>query len=709
MSSRSIRVNSIFASAFAAAASLAAVAALSGCGVASSSTSPTPFAAMGGAVHGGQSPIQGATVNLYVTNPAATGYGQAGTMIGTATTDAGGNFTIDNPATPANCPAGQQAYITAAGGYPSGQPSLTNTSVLMMAALGDCVNVNANTHVIINELSTVAAGYALSGFMTTSAGTGGLFTANVSAPAANSAATGSTTAAAGLPHAFVNATALVDWSSGNTHPTTAPATVGTATVSGVVPVALVNTLGNILQSCVNSATGSQLCNSLFSFTPSISGTAPANTLQAMINLARNPYPSTAAMTAATGLFSLASAQPSFLPTLTAQPPDWSISVVWRQSGTLPVPYNVGLDANDTAYFGSTSSAVIAGISAYGVPTPSFTAGTGTATRQVAPDAKGNVWVGNNSTLLLQYSASAGGAATTYTFPTGSEVAGIAVDKNNNIWVGSASSPGDNVFELAYPNYTVNYTSTAPGSFQPVNMAVDANQNIWEVNYFTGGSMAAVLPNLSAATPASTPTYTTTGTEVTPISATFASSATKPLGVVLDASGNAWYGITGSNSQTTTGIEEVIPSITSSVITSLNPQPLITGTTLGARASQSPGIDGSGVIYIPDNNSTSVSGIHIYSTQTVASSNTGGQVLSPPGSIYGCYLSTAATTTCGAQGSTAAIYNPRNVVVDSTGAVWTGSTSGGVVQTIGLGAPTWPLLAVGHPGVSPGNTTVTPLP
>jgi hypothetical protein len=178
---------------------------LAGCASNSAEKSGTPIAAsIGGVIHGGQSPIEGTTVNLYVTNPAATGYGQAAILIGSATTNAAGQFTIGNPATPANCPAGQQAYLTSAGGYPVGSPSLRNNSALLMAALGDCANVSASTFVIVNEVTTVAAAYALSGFMTTSA-SGSTFVANVSAPAANSAAAGTATVAAGLPHAFLNA------------------------------------------------------------------------------------------------------------------------------------------------------------------------------------------------------------------------------------------------------------------------------------------------------------------------------------------------------------------------------------------------------------------------------------------------------------------------------------------------------------------------
>jgi hypothetical protein len=194
-------------------------------------------------------------------------------------------------------------------------------------------------------------------------------------------------------------------------------------------------------------------------------------------------------------------------------------------------------------------------------------------------------------------------------------------------------------------------------------------------------------------------------------------------VVVDASGNAWYGIVGAcptacptgtpaddNTTAATGVEEVTPGLTSSVITTLGPQNEVANTTLGAQATGIPSIDGAGTLYLSDNIGAGALGIHVYSTvSATASSLTGGQVISPPSGYLGCYLATSSTTTCGT-GSSSAVYNSRETAVDSTGSVWADiSTTGGLTQLIGLGAPTWPLLQTGKPGLSPGSATVTPLP
>ena len=693
--------------------SLLTVGLLSGCGVSSGDAAPTPLAAFSGKIHGGQSPIQGAVVDLYVTKAAATGYGQSASFISSVTSDVNGAFNFSsNPITSSNCPAGQQVYITASGGYAAGSGLTNNSSSLMMAALGSCANVNASTYVIVNELTTVAAAYALSGFMTTATGHP-YATASVSAPVANNAATGSATAAAGLAHAFINANNIVNYSSGTALTQTPNISVAGVTVNGSVPAAELNTLGDIMQSCVNGATGNAACTSLFSMTPSISGVAPTNTLQAFINLARNPYPSATAMSATTGLLSLVSATPAFLPDLTAVPADWSIAVSYASTtGTLTsTPYYLALDANDTAYYStatittagkSNTSASIVGLSAYGTATPSYaTADASAAGRMVAPDALGNIWVAANDTAVYKYSAANGGTPTSYAV-TGPSY-GVAVDAVNNVWVSSAVVNTTNVQELAQASsYAINYTAVTPGGFQPYGLTIDANQNVWIAPYFNGGTLAAVLPNLSVGT-VSAPAYASSGTVGTPVSATLNGSFPKPYGMVIDASGNAWYGISGFGSVTTAGLEEVVPNSFTAPIASLTSGSLISSATLGAKATNMPAIDGAGSVYLSDTSGGGSLGLHVYST-TTANAGTSSNVLSPASGYLGCSLS-GTDTTC----SDYSVYSPRQAAIDSTGSVWTAMTSGGFSQLIGLAAPTWPLLSVGKPGLSPGSTVVTPLP
>ena len=367
----------------------------------------------------------------------------------------------------------------------------------------------------------------------------------------------------------------------------------------------------------------------------------------MINLARNPYPSAAAMNSTTGLFSIAPGTgAAFQPQLSTNPPDWSLAIVYKNAVFSTSDYFIGMDANDTVYAGTNAaSSKIVGLSAYGGATPSFAAaGAGTTTRQIAPDALGNIWVANNATLLTQYSATAGTITNTYTY-TGGDVYGVAVDKANNVWVGNAVATTPNVTELAYPGYAINYTSTAAGTFEPVAVFIDGNQNIWTADYFTNGNLASVLANLTPghlrlATPPPEQSSLQSPSP-SPAAASRSRSGLSPMPAAI-----AWFGMVGTSNQPDhnrcgrghPGIDQLGDHNDSTL------KAWSRGTTLNASATGIPSIDGAGTLFLSDN---IVAGIHVYSTMSsTTSSLTGGQVISPPSGYLACYLSTAATTTCG---------------------------------------------------------------
>ena len=118
------------------------------------------------------------------------------------------------------CPAGQFAYIVSSGGNTGGNNF--NSKAYLVAALGRCedlftAGVYTGGFIYINELSTVAAAYALNNFAAIGGGNGVFATVGIGAPSTNNAAVGCianggscpTTSAAGLRHAFQNAANLV--------------------------------------------------------------------------------------------------------------------------------------------------------------------------------------------------------------------------------------------------------------------------------------------------------------------------------------------------------------------------------------------------------------------------------------------------------------------------------------------------------------------
>jgi len=339
---------------------------LTGCGGQPfTQTAGTAGSAIRGIAHGGEQPVTGATITLYETE--SNGYGGAGKVLQSTPSDATGGFSFPGGY---SCDPGQQAYITGSGGSSGGA---ANPQLLLMAALGPCSALNGSTFIIMNEVTTVAAAYALSGF-TTISGT----TVNVSAPANNNAATGTTTAAAGLTHAFLNAANLANTTTGTANVNIVNNAAQAGSLNGIVPQAQINALANSLQSCVNSGGGSATsttvndgsnCGLLFSNTPTVAGTVPSNTLQSMLNLAQNPYPSAGAITA---IYNLGPPASAFLPALTTSPLDWDIAITYKMLSyptncfTPPClqtsyPYHLTLDANDNVYVTNPSgSSAVAG-------------------------------------------------------------------------------------------------------------------------------------------------------------------------------------------------------------------------------------------------------------------------------------------------------------------------------------------------------------
>ncbi len=121
------------------------------------------------------------------------------------------------------------------GGNPGLAPGTNNPSLALMGLLGQCGTLGPHTFIIINELTTVAAVWALTPFMVDATHIGT-----------------SPTNVQGLLNAFAIAQTMVNINGGG-----AP---GNAASIATIPVTEINTLGDILAGCVNS-TGSTVTTS----------------------------------------------------------------------------------------------------------------------------------------------------------------------------------------------------------------------------------------------------------------------------------------------------------------------------------------------------------------------------------------------------------------------------------------------------------------
>jgi len=248
-----------------------------------------------GIVHGGQQPVSGSTVTLYAAG--ASGDGSTATSLVSTTTGNDGSFIFS--AYTYTCTS-QQLYVVATGGNPGLSPSTTNNLQLsLMTALGACSAINSNTNIAINELTTVAAVSTLSSYMTNYASIG--------------SASGDATA---MANAFTLAGELVNTSTGTVPGITIP--------NGyTAPTSLIYTLGDILATCVNSpgSASSSACPTLFADTTPYQGSAPTETIGAMLQLAKkfNQNVTTA--------YGLATATGPFQPILAAAPADWTVPLL----------------------------------------------------------------------------------------------------------------------------------------------------------------------------------------------------------------------------------------------------------------------------------------------------------------------------------------------------------------------------------------------
>jgi trimeric autotransporter adhesin len=171
----------------------------------------------------------------------------------------------------------------------------------MMSVLGTCGSLTSSTYITVNELTTVAAVWALAPFMSSYSSVG----------------SGAGDAAA-LASVFTLASYYVNVATGMIPGQNVPA--GTT-----VPIAQINTLANILSSCVNSTGGvagdGSPCGTLFAAATPNGGTTPANVIGAGLNIANNPLANVSS------LYGLVQATAPYQPTVTMAPPNLTVGLI----------------------------------------------------------------------------------------------------------------------------------------------------------------------------------------------------------------------------------------------------------------------------------------------------------------------------------------------------------------------------------------------
>lgn len=611
---------------------------LIGCSMATTAApDPVRGAAIAGTVHGGQQPVSGARIYLLAANPA--GYdspslsllttaltGSAVDAIGAyGTTSAAGAFRVtgDYSCTTGygqgtstdsggvTLPGNEQVYLYVVGGNP-GLGSGDNSNIGLMAALGPC-DAQFSSTLVINELTTVAAAYAFAGYAT---------------DATHISSSGSALALTGLTNAGLNTQNLANVVSGG---------VASSTTGHIVPAANIITIADMLAACVNGASGNSSCSTLFQYTKSngATGTTAADTATAAINLAHNPYPSAAGMTA---LYGLASATPPFAGGLASQPNDFTLGIYITGGGfTNGSASALAIDASGNAW--STSGYRLCKFSSTGVAislSSGYTGGGLYAVKNIAIDNSGNVWApnlyhntlsefSNNGAPITDsngYSGAAGGI---------SSPLGVAIDAAGNVWIANQSGSLSKYSGAGTAISGSGGYADGGGNVAFYGVAIDSAGNVWAPNYNNG----------------SVSKFSSNGTPISPSTGYYGGYLYNPYAVAIDASNNVW-----------------LPDYYTSTLHEFsNSGGVLSGASGfaggGLNTPESIAIDSAGRVWAANFNGNTVS----------VFTNTGTALSPSPGYNAG-----------------SGIYGPVNIAVDGSGDVWVTNYNGSLTELIGAASP-----------------------
>ncbi|MEO5361033.1 MAG: NHL repeat-containing protein [Nitrospirota bacterium] len=419
-----------------------------------------------GVVLNGQIPVASSTVTLY---RAGTQRGTQAVALGSAQSDDNGNFNISyTPPLDTNA----VLYLIADGAI-----NVLESPVRLATVLGSAPVAASNA--VINERTTVAAAYAMAQFINGR---------NISGTSP------------GLQNAAAIVQNLVDIKTGNVGAVLASSPNGTATST----MSQFNTLANLLASCVGLP---RLCRSLFALATPPGGSAPQDTLQAIVNIAHYPWQNVWL------LYAMSKSGP-YTPALTSAPDAWTLAIKYTGNGhEFDGPGNMAVDKD------------------------------------------GNVWVTNNYEYNSDPSQSVcGGKLLMKLTPTGSDAPGapysgggidgtgfgIGIDTNGDVWIsnfgfqgkGCTTPPSSNSvskFSPAGVALSPNKGFTSGGISSPQGTASDQSGNIWIANYDNNSVTQYPLGNTNAPL-----VFSNVGLE-------------KPFGLAIDGEGNAWIAGSGNDS------------------------------------------------------------------------------------------------------------------------------------------------------------------
>ena len=420
--------------------------------------------------------------------------------------------------------------------------------------------------------------------------------------------------------------------------------------SGTVPQALIDTIGNVLANCVDSAntsgSASSQCTSLFSNARSAgtSGTTPIDTASAAIDIAHNPWANVSALVGS--VINTAPFQPSL-----SSATDLSVGITYTPAHVAN-PEGMAIDGKGQVWYANPISGYVTALNPIGgVQYNVLVAGFD---NYIAIDGNNNAWFNNSTTQSLNRISSAGtyigayqvagnyidldvGVAVDGTNDTGYIYAGRAYD---GITASSMSKFDGNGNVVATPGDPLSGSVTCLANQNPGHSAADSaanGYNLW-ISSETGSAICKI--------------NTLTGAQIFKFSVP-AAYGTGPEFPAIDSSGNVWFG-----TQTNSAVIKLSQSGAATYPTGGN----LSGT-FGAA------VDGDGNVFFANRTSNSVA-------KYLGSTNAAVSTINMRGG-----------------GSATVMNDPLNLQIDLSGNAWiTNYTGSRIVELVGVGAPTWQPLA-----------------
>jgi hypothetical protein len=467
-------------------------------------------ASLGGTVTAAGQPLAGAKVSLLV------GSGTGAADLGQTTTDSAGRFTISYTA-----PAAGVLYVEAT---PNGAAS--ELRLRSVAGFGDGGGVPPQTlaAVTVNELTTVAAGYAMAQFSDTD---------GISGPSP------------GLENAAATAFNLADPSTGEAGEIVTNSDNGANNDT----LATLGTLANLVSRCAPATP--RLCARVLDLATPPGGEAPGDTAQAVVNLARNPTLSPAA------LHTLARGADVYQPALAAPPTAWILVLLYTATD-LYASGRIAIDSTGNVWSSTNwepgtqnPSTSVSVLGPTGDPTfgsPISGAGMKGGAWGAAIDSQGSVWMGSfGGNAISQYSPTGVPVSPSSGWTNGGldHPQGLAFDQKGNLWIannfGPESAPGQgNVVVYPGGDPTKAVTITGGGLNHPFAIQIDGYGRAWVTNAGLGGAKL-VGTRAAIAVGKFGGSVTVIGTDFKPTSfSPIEDDSFKwPLGLAIDSQGNAW--------------------------------------------------------------------------------------------------------------------------------------------------------------------------